>query len=69
MTAPVVELEEVTPETPACPVWREQLREGARQRMRQQIAARRAAGVPLFTDEQVAVLHQQLRKRRAKIAQ
>lgn len=44
--------------------WREQLREGARQRMRRQIEQRRAAGIPLFTEQQVAVLHQQIRHRR-----
>lgn len=45
--------------------WREQLREGARQRMRQQIEQRRAAGIPLFTEQQVAVLHQQIRQKRS----
>lgn len=44
--------------------WREELREGARQRMRRLIEQRRAEGVPLFTEQQVAVLHQQLRLRR-----
>lgn len=46
--------------------WREELREDARQRMRREIQARREAGVPLFTEQQVAVLHQQLRLRRAR---
>lgn len=46
--------------------WREELREGARQRMRREIEQRRAAGVPLFTEQQVAVLHQQIRLQRAR---
>lgn len=41
----------------------ERVREHARQAMREQIERRRAAGVPLFTAEQVGVLHQQVRER------
>lgn len=46
--------------------WREGLREHARQSMRREIQSRRAAGVALFTDHQVGVLHQQIRDQRAK---
>jgi hypothetical protein len=41
------------------------IRDHARHAMRSQIAQRQAAGVPLFTDHQLGVLHQQLRDRRA----
>lgn len=48
--------------------WREQLRERARQGMRREIERCRAAGIPLFTDEQIQVLHQQIRDKRNRRA-
>ena len=45
--------------------WRERIREEARLGMRRQLRRRRSAGRPLFTDEQLGVLHQQLRDRKA----
>lgn len=44
----------------------EELREGARQKMRSEIARRRATGTPLFTEQQVGILHKQIRDQRAK---
>lgn len=45
--------------------WREQIREDARRRMRRELNLRASAGRPLFSDEQLGVLHQQIRDRKA----
>lgn len=44
---------------------RERVQSLGRKRMRQKILERQAAGIPLFTEQQVSVLHQQLRDRKA----
>lgn len=43
----------------------DRIRDQARHAMRGQIEDRQAAGIPLFTHQQLGVLHQQLRDRRA----
>lgn len=46
----------------------EEIQEQARQAMRHEIEQRKAAGQDLFTQEQLGILHQQIRDQRARAA-